>query len=292
MSLSLFYVLCRWLHFAALMSLTGGSVYTALMAPARFRGYLAGRFHYLLAISAVSALVTAILLLAAQTGLMGNGWADMLNADIWQAVLKTRFGQAWQWQLVAAVVGVASLALKGRLRQQLLMLSGAGQLAGLAFVGHAAMLDGAMGILQRSNQVVHLIAAAFWAGGLLPVLLLMRDARQLNTRYDAIRTLMRFSRYGHLAVALVVVSGVINALLILSWPPTSFRLYSQLLLIKTLLVAAMCGVAVFNRYWLVPRFQRSGERAQYHFMLTTLAELLLAALVLLLVSVFATLEPA
>ncbi|MGE9549951.1 copper homeostasis membrane protein CopD [Erwinia amylovora] len=292
MSLSLFYVLCRWVHFAALMSLTGGGVYTALIAPVRFRGYLAGRFHYLLAISAVSALVSAVLLLAAQTGLMGKGWADVFNADIWQAVLQTRFGQAWQWQLVAAVVGVAALALKRRLRQQLLVLSGAGQLAGLAFVGHAAMLDGAMGMLQRSNQIVHLIAAAFWAGGLLPVWLLMRDARQPDIRYDAIRTLMRFSRYGHLAVALVVLSGVINALLILGWPPTSFRLYSQLLLIKTLLVAGMCGIAVFNRYWLVPRFQHSGERAQSHFMLTTLAELLLAALVLLLVSVYAMLEPA
>ncbi|WP_158784854.1 copper homeostasis membrane protein CopD [Pantoea sp. BAV 3049] len=292
MSLSLFYVLCRWLHFAALMSLTGGSVYTALMAPARFRDYLAGRFHLLLVTSAVSALVTAILLLAAQTGLMGNGWADMLNVGIWQAVLQTSFGQVWQWQLVAAVVGVVALRITGLPRQQLLLLSGAGQLIGLAYVGHAAMLDGAMGILQRSNQIVHLIAGAFWAGGLLPVLLLMRDARQLNTRYDAIRTLMCFSRYGHLAVALVVISGVVNALLILNWPPTSFGLYSQLLLLKTLLVAAMCGVAVFNRYWLVPRFQRSGESAQYHFMHTTLAELLVAALVLLLVSVFATLEPA
>ncbi|KAB8307884.1 copper resistance D family protein [Erwinia endophytica] len=292
MSLSLFYFLCRWLHFTALMSLTGGSVYTALMAPARFRSYLAEKFHYLLATSAVLALLSAILLFAVQTGLMGNGWADLFNADIWQAVLQTHFGQVWRWHLMVSTAGVVALAFKGRLRQQLLLLSGTGQLMGLAFVGHAAMLDGAMGMLQRSNQAVHLIAAAFWAGGLLPVLLLMREAHQLNTRYDAIRSLMRFSRYGHLAVALVVISGIINAWLLLGWPLTSFHLYSRLLLLKTTLVVVMCAVALFNRYWLVPRFQRSGAHAQYYFMLTTLLELFLAALVLLLVSVFATQEPA
>ncbi|WP_338510583.1 CopD family protein [Erwinia aphidicola] len=84
---------------------------------------------------------------------------------------------------------------------------------------------------------------------------------------------------------------MVNALLILGWPPGSFRLYSQLLLLKTLMVAAMISIALFNRYWLVPRFQRSGEGAQQHFMTTTLAEIALAAAVVLTVSVFATLEP-
>lgn len=292
MSLGIFYILCRWLHFAALMTLAGGSLYTALMAPARFRRYLSERFKRLLTVSAVVSLFTAILLLAAQTGLMGNGWQDIINVQVWQAVLQTRFGQAWQWQLLFALSGVFALLMKGRGRQQLLLLSGTGQLIGLAFVGHAAMMEGGAGLLQRTNQAIHLLSAAFWAGGLLPVAMLMREARQQTTRYDAISTLMRFSRYGHLAVALVVVSGVINALLLLGWPPASFQLYSQLLLVKTLLVALMCAVALVNRYWLVPRFQRCGARAQRLFLRTTLAELLLSALVLLLVSMFATLEPA
>ncbi len=292
MSLGIFYILCRWLHFAALMSLAGASLFTALMAPARFRGYLAGRFSALLSWSALLGLLSAILLLAAQTGLMGNGWSDIGNVEVWQAVLQTRFGQVWQWQLVVAVAAVAALKLKGLVRQQMLLLCGAGQLVGLAFVGHAAMLDGGMGLLQRTTQAVHLLSAAFWAGGLVPVVMLMKEARQMATRYEAIRTLMRFSRYGHLAVALVVISGAINALLLLGWPLTHFELYSQLLLVKALLVLLMGCVAVFNRYWLVPRFQRSGENAQQKFLLTTLAELVLAALVLLLVSVFATLEPA
>lgn len=292
MSLELCYILSRWLHFAALMSLAGVSLFTALMAPAHFRAHLSERFHTLLGWSAWLGLLSAVLLLATQTGLMGNGWSDIEKVEVWQAVFKTRFGQVWQWQLVAAVVAVAALTFKGPARQQMLLLCGIGQLAGLAFVGHAAMLDGGMGLLQRTSQAVHLLSAAFWVGGLIPVVVLMREVRQVAMQDDAICTLMRFSRYGHLAVALVIMSGVINSLLLLGWPLRHFELYSQLLLVKTLLVVVMGSVAVFNRYWLVPRFQRSGDNAQQTFLYTTLAELLLAALVLLLVSVFATFEPA
>lgn len=292
MSLSLFYLLSRWLHFAALMTLTGGAIYTTLLAPARFRPQLARRLHRLLVAASLLALATAIMLLVAQTGLMADGWRDIGDSAIWQAVLQTRFGQAWQWQLLAALLGVVALSARGQLRQWLLLLSGAGQLVGLAFVGHATMLDGTAGWLQRLNHSVHLLSAAFWAGGLLPVVILMRDMARFPAGYDAIRTLMRFSRYGHLAVALVIISGTIDAFILLpGWPP-AFGRYSQLLLLKALLVAVMCGVALFNRYWLVPRFQPDGDRARHLFILTTLAELLLAALVIALVSVFATLEPA
>ncbi|MEI2264158.1 copper homeostasis membrane protein CopD [Erwinia sp. CGal63] len=292
MSLSFFYILCRWLHFAALMTLTGGAVFTTLLAPASFKASLAQRLNALLVAAALISLLTSALLLAAQTGLMGDGWGDIARAAVWQAVLQTRFGQVWQWQLVFALIGAAALLLKGKARQQLFLLGGAGQLIGLAFVGHAAMLDGFSGWLQRSNQAIHLLSAAFWAGGLVPVVLLMRDMRRFPSGYDAIRVLMRFSRYGHLAVALVIVSGIVNAFILLpAWPPT-FGRYSQLLLLKTLLVAAMCALALFNRYWLVPRFRSSGEHARAVFILTTLAELLLAAMALLLVSFFATLDPA
>ncbi|WP_380177654.1 copper homeostasis membrane protein CopD [Kalamiella sp. sgz302252] len=292
MSLGCFYVLCRWLHFAALMTLTGGAAFTALLAPARFRPQLVQRLDKMLAAAALLSLLTALLLLAAQTGLMADGWNDIVKAPVWQAVLQTRFGQVWQWQLAMALPGVVALLFRGRARQSLLLLSGTGQLVGLAFVGHAAMLDGIAGWLQRANQIVHLLSAAFWAGGLIPVAILMRDMSRFPASYDAVRTLMRFSRYGHLAVALVIFSGLVNAFILLpAWPPT-FGRYTQLLLVKTLLVALMCCLALFNRYWLVPRFQSSGVSARHIFMLTTLAEVLLAALVLGLVSFFATLEPA
>ena len=101
---------------------------------------------------------------------------------------------------ISTLLAVAGLLLTGRLRQPVLLLAGVLQLACMALIGHAAMRDGWPGLFQQLNHALHLIAAAFWTGGLLPLLLLMREARQIDRRTDAIRTMMRFSRYGHLAV--------------------------------------------------------------------------------------------
>lgn len=291
-SLASLYILFRFTHFCALMSLAAAATMTTLLAPAHYRGELSQRLMPLQRIATGGTLLSALLLLAAQTGLMGDGWQDILDKETWLAVLQTRFGRVWQYQLAWAVLGCLALRLRGSRRQYGLLLSALAQLGGLAFIGHAAMLDGWEGVFQRSNQVVHLLAGAFWAGGLLPVLLLMRAARSGPQRRAAISTMMSFSRYGHLAVALVLVSGGVNALLLLGWPPVSFRLYSQLLVVKTLLVLVMVAIALFNRYWLVPHFQRSGGAAQRHFVTSTLLELILAAAVIAVVSVFATLEPA
>lgn len=291
MSLTGFYLLCRWLHFTALISLVGAGVFATLLAPAGYRTRLRDRLWPLIKASCWLTLLTKFLLLSAQTGLLGDGWRDTINPSLLGAVLHTSFGRVWQWQCVLAVAGCLTLLLKGRLRLPLLLTFGLLQLVGLAFVGHAGILDGWSGVLQRGNQMVHLLSAAFWAGGLLPVVVLMRESRIAAHRYDAIKTMMRYSRYGHLAVALVILSGAVAALMLLGWPLTQFQLYSQLLLVKTLLVAAMVGIALFNRYRLVPRFQRSGEGAQKHFVTATLVELALAALALLSVSVFATLDP-
>ncbi|MCX8956205.1 copper homeostasis membrane protein CopD [Erwinia psidii] len=292
MSFSLFYMLCRWLYFLALMSLTGCSVFSAVLAPVRFRRYLRQKLHPLLVASAIAVLLSIIMLFAGQTALLAERWQDLQHLSLWKAVLQTHVGRVWQWQLIAAVTGVLALFARDRDRPTVWLLSGVAQLIALGFTGHAAMSDGMTGVIHRTSQVIHLMSAAFWGGGLIPVLLLMHTARQPDTRYDALKTLMCYSRYGHLAVALVLLTGILNALLILGWPPSGFHLYTQLLLLKTSLVGGMCLAALFNRYVLVPRFQHRGDSVRYVFILTTLAEILLAALVVLLVSVFATLEPA
>jgi putative copper resistance protein D len=174
-----------------------------------------------------------------------------------------------------------------------LLCSGILQLVALAGVGHAAMRDGWPGMLQQANHALHLISAAFWTGGLLPLLLLMREARQIEFRTDAIRCMMRFSRYGHLAVALALLTGIVNSLLIAGTPlDWRITLWSELLVVKVLLVLMMIGIALINRYLLVPRFRRAGSTATQQFIRLTQLELLLAMGVIGLVSVFATLSPA
>ncbi len=281
------------LHFIAVMGLTGSAFYTALLAPVSYRRVLATRMQLLLQISAGLALLSALAMLAAQNVLMSGDWHNLNDGATWLAVLGTRFGTVWQWEIGFALGACLMMLLRGRLRQQGLLLSGIGQLLCLALTGHAAMHDGFTGVLQQVNHALHLVASSFWAGGLLPLLLLMRDTRQIDRRADAILTMMRFSRYGHLAVALALITGLVNSLFIVAWPLVwRDNLYLLLLSVKVCLVAVMVLVALINRYWLVPRFHLAGSGTQQKFIRMTQFELLLACGVTGLVSVFATLSPA
>ena len=139
---------------------------------------------------------------------------------------------------------------------------------------------------------LHLLAAGYWFGSLLPLLVCLRYLAQTQWRSDAVTTLIRFSRWGHLAVALVLLTGVINSLIILgSWPLDVDSPYQRLLLFKTALVALMVMVALANRYAVVPAMSSMPRLAQRGLVLACWAELGLGAVVLLLVSLFATYAP-
>lgn len=170
------------------------------------------------------------------------------------------------------------------------MLLAMGQFVLLAGVGHAAMNDGAVGAMQRINHALHLLCAATWVGGLLPLLFCMHLAKR-RWQTAAIYTMMRFSRVGHYAVAGVVLTGAINGLFILGITVPWQTGYVQLLLFKCALVALMVVIALANRYFLVPRFSAHIGREQQIFIRMTQAEVVLGALVLATVSLFATWEP-
>ncbi|URQ59398.1 copper homeostasis membrane protein CopD [Pantoea alhagi] len=291
MTLDTLYIFCRWVHFSALLLLTGSAFYSALLAPRRYQPVLSQRLMPLLTLCVILTLLSALAILAAQTGLMSGDWRNIARANIWWAVMQTGFGHAWCVQLLGALLAGLALATGGSTRQRLLLLCGLLQLCGLALVGHAAMLDGWPGALQRVNQAIHLTGAAFWAGGLLPLLWLMRDAQLPQQRSAAIQTMMRFSRYGHLAVALTLLSGIVNTAFIVGWPWPANNDYRLWLTIKIGLVALMLCTALFNRYWLVPRFAMPGSRAQLWFVRATQLEIATAVLVVISVSIFATLQP-
>ena len=283
------YVSLRFIHFISLIVAFGCVLYGAWWAPVALRRLMMQRFYplmrYLLSASALSAL----LMLMAQGGLMGSGWPDVWQPAIWQAVAGTQFGSVWVWQILLAFVALAVVWLKPRRPGRLLLVLFCAQLLLLAGVGHAAMNDGWLGIVQRTNHALHLFCVASWFGGLLPFIYCLRLAHG-RWRQAAICTMMRFSRYGHLAVAGAIASGVVNALLIqgglISTSP-----WGRMLLFKCALVAAMVAIALVNRYVLVPRMSAGGTRAEQLIVRTTQIEIALGALALFAVSLFATWEP-
>lgn len=289
--LSALYISLRFVHFAALMVLLGSTICSTLLAPQSFRPTLVQRLAGQVRLAVWLTLISALLLLCAQAGLMGGGWGDSVNPQVWLAVLGTRFGAVWLWQICLGVVTVVIFLLKPRALQGVLLIFAAAQLILLAGVGHAAMHEGLLGGIQRLNHAIHLLSAGWWAGGLLPLLMCMRMARKPRWRQAAITAMMRFSRYGHLAVAAVILSGLINGLMILGWSLPFESSYVRLLLLKVGLVALMVIIALINRYLLVPKFSSATANAQRRFIQLTWLEVILSGAVILAVSAFATWEP-
>ncbi|KLQ40555.1 membrane protein [Enterobacter cloacae subsp. dissolvens] len=287
--LAFIYVGLRFIHFGALMLIFGNALYSVWFAPSSLHRLMTRRFQAQQQIASLVSLLSAFLMFMIQAGLMGNGWGDVFNPDVLQSVLATQFGSVWLWQIILAVITACAAWLAPQKGSRLLLLA-MGQFVLLAGVGHAAMNDSAVGAMQRINHALHLLCAATWVGGLLPLLFCMHLAKG-RWQTAAIYTMMRFSRVGHYAVAGVVLTGAINGLFILGVTVPWQTGYVQLLLFKCALVALMVVIALANRYFLVPRFSAHIGREQQIFIRMTQAEVVLGALVLATVSLFATWEP-
>ncbi|WP_342324937.1 copper homeostasis membrane protein CopD [Kosakonia sp. BYX6] len=279
----------RFIHFATLMLIFGCALFSAWLAPRELRRLLTQRFHILQRYCLWLCAASAIMMYAVQGGMMADGWPDVWRPVVWMAVVGTQSGTILAWQIIIALLTLIA-ALLQPMQQKRLVLLVAIQFLLAAGLGHAAMRYGVMGVVQRGNHALHLLCAAMWLGGLLPVLFCMQLASG-QWRQPAIAAMMRFSRYGHLAVAGVLLTGMINTLLIqgLVWPWHSG--WGRMLLLKCALVALMVAIALVNRYVLVPRLSLDNEAAQQRFISLTRAEVGLGALVLAAVSLFATWEP-
>ncbi|WP_353241521.1 copper homeostasis membrane protein CopD [Providencia sp.] len=297
MSLEAFYTLIRFIHFIAAILMCGMSIFAALLSCGQF-SYLISRYlNKGINFCAVVTIVTSFGWMLAQAGLMGDGWEDATDWDIWQGVLGTSFGQIWRWELLFSVILLVVLFVKSiKIRLHLILILSIILLGLHALIGHAAMQDGIVGALHRFNQFVHLVSSAYWFGGLWPFLIciqFLRNKRELVAGMDTqiINTMQRFSRYGHVAVVLVVITGVISAISILpQWPMVySGSEYQSLLWFKIILVMGMLMLASINRYYIVPRIKQKGQVS--YLIINSWVELLLGTMAILAVAIFATYQP-
>lgn len=283
------YIGLRGIHFAALMLLFGCTLFISRLAPRHLHRLMVARFTALLRLSLCAGALSAVFMFALQGGIMGDGWADVFDPQTWRLLVGTQFGSVWLWQITVAVITLIVGYIQPQQQGRLMLLSGA-QLILMAGVGHAAMHEGVTGVLQRANHALHLLCAAAWFGGLLPVIFCMRISRT-SWKNHAVMAMMRFSRYGHLAVAGVLITGMINTLLIQGTLWSLQTGYGRMLLIKSALVALMVAIAVVNRYVLVPRLGLKNSQARHFLIWMTWTEVVLGAFVLAAVSLFATWEP-
>lgn len=296
MSLAVLYIFCRFAHFVAVMLMFGLSMFTVMLVPARLSVLIDVRLRLGIIISTIVAFITTIGWLVIQAGLMGDGWQDTYDLEVWLAVLRTTFGKVWQWQILISIVTTGFLFINNQKTRNILMLIGSAILLSChAFIGHAVIHDGMLGILHQINQIIHLLSVGYWFGGLWPFLLclqLLRMRNELAVELDkqVMISMMRFSTYGHIAVILIIVTGIISSLILLpGWPEYSGTEYQSMLWLKIVLVAAMVMLALINRYILVPKLRQPGR---YQLLIiNSWIEIIFGALALLCVAVFATYQP-
>jgi len=165
----------------------------------------------------------------------------------------------------------------------------------LAWSGHAAGSPGAIGDIHLIADVLHLVAAGAWLGGLLPLSLLFvlairqTDPSLASTLQVATR---RFSTLGLLSVGTLLATGLVNTWMLAGSLPGLLETdYGRLLLLKIALFVAMVAIAGINRLRLTPP-GLPNTQAVHRLNRNTRIELALGLAIITIVSVLGVLPPA
>lgn len=281
-------ILCRFVHFGAVLLLFGMRVFELLFNIQRVstkNSPLAQRLDRINLALAIVALASAVAWLMLTAGSMAGDWREALDPDTLALVLSsTFFGRVWIAHLALAVLVVLSAVWTRRAPVALQNLSLALMLFTLAPVGHGAMFDGLAGQLLILNQIIHLSGVGIWLGGLLMLALLLTIPHSLDLR----QILLRFSGIGYGLVATIVATGLVNvrALSGAIWPEPAFAGFGLVLAIKAAMVLAMLVLAAANR-----TLARAHSLNAPALRVSVLLECAFGALALAAVSLLGTLPP-
>jgi len=237
-------------------------------------------------------------MLGVAANMAGTAAAALDPDTISKVMLGTSFGRVWCWHLFFALVLIgACLVPRVSWRMPAILVLSLLLLVSLGWVGHAVEGQGAARLVHQINQMVHLLAAGLWLGGLVPLAWLLARAQSRGEAWMSVArdVVPRFSQMGYAAVALLAATGAVNALLLVGNAEALVSTpYGRLLSLKILLFLAMVAVALFNRFRLLPRLQREAKASATAAALagSVLYEQGLGFAILMVVSVLGTWPPA
>ena len=286
-------ILARWVHYAATLLTAGGLSFLAFIMPANRVRVLASRYHLLLVSGAAFALLSAVLWLGAQAAAFPvppGGTSTGLALRAVDILGSTSFGQAWIVRLVLLLVLMPLLVLPrpSRTRLGAAALLGLASTATLAFAGHAAAGD----TLRRSADMLHLVLAALWLGGLLPLAAVLHAARRDASARALTEARVVTRRFSNMSVSIVgwlLATGLVNAWALVAGIPNLLgTAYGRLLTVKIGLFISMFAIASVNRQILTPMLRMAGAQSRAavrKLTRNTVIEITLGLLILLDVSV-------
>jgi len=291
----------RWLQYVGAAVLLGAPLFL-LYSVKGAQGLTLGWSRSLLIVVTAVVALGALAALVVQTAVMAGSLSEALKPSTLRFMVNgTTLGMAMAVRAIIALIAfVAVAALKaGRLSWGVSVAAGLVIAASFAWTGHGAATEGPGAPYHLTADIIHTVAAALWLGALavLTVLLVRR------TRSDDLAihgALHGFSGLGTLAVALLVLTGLVNSWFLVGPAHVAdlgASLYGRLLIVKLVLFVLMLAMAAANRFRLTPMLGSvlaSGEdprRAVSILRRSVIVETLVGAVLLAVVAVMGTLAP-
>ena len=201
--------------------------------------------------------------------LIANMAETPISDPDWQTgssiLFETPIGSAWLVRMAALLIALAAAHFSRSDEQRLIaaVLAGSIALSTLVWTGHAGATEGTLGLVHKISDILHMLAAAIWLGGIAAFLLLLTapsDQLWGDRLVVGHRALEEFSLVGTICVSVIVATGLVNGQILVgieNTPNLFNSAYGQLLLVKLLLVGAMMLLAAKNRWRLTPDLGRA-----------------------------------
>lgn len=262
-----------WAHLVACVGLVGGCALLLIAGRSDRPTARAWEARVLRSarILAVLALVSALLVLGAQTALAAGRTAAAFEPRVVaRMLLETHGGFVWLVREGFLLLLAAFLAVRLRVETRLDWRAARGEAALLGIValgllgaaGHAAAVKPGAA-LAVTVDAIHIAATGVWVGGLWPLAALLASASResgSDARPYAVVTARRFSRWALGSVLVLVATGSVStAIEVGDIPRLVGTRYGHLLLLKLALVAPILVLASVNRSRLLPALGGDGD---------------------------------
>jgi putative copper resistance protein D len=307
-------IFVRAVHFAATLTVAGAALFDIFIAQpvirspactAKLRATVVRRLAWIAWIGLLLTLLSgaAWFVLVAQS-ISDQPLASVVSdGSILRAVLlDTEFGRNWLLRLllIALLAGLLAADLREKQKSRsflklAIVLVAAGLAGTLAWAGHGIGGAGPAGGIHLAADFLHLIAAAAWVGGLLPLAIMLAAAAGGSVRVAHVASL-HFSAYGIVAVGTLILTGAINTWYLAgSIRALTETDYGHLLLVKIALFLVMLTVATINRLWLTPALAVGAGEPTSHALRqlrrNVVVEIAVGALILAVVAVLGVTPP-
>lgn len=292
-------ILARSVHFAMSLIACGTVSFVVLVAepanalPSADLAKLRRHWNELIWIALLGAVLSgAVWLALLAAAILGTTLLDAsVHGGAWTVLTDTRFGNV---AIVRAALALLLALLLHWPRTRWLQLGAATAfVAAIAWIGHAGATPGPAGDVHVAADVLHLLAAAGWLGGLPALAVVLAQARRADRppwRELAALATARFSWLGVACVGSLAASGAVNSWFLLGGVGDLIATdYGRLLLIKIGLFVVMVAIAAVNRFHLTPYLPASG--ALRALQRNSLTETALGLGVLMIVGALGTMTP-